>query len=56
LLFLTAGTIGYEIKKNNWSILAGAWTAGPVWWQIWLGLTSLVFAVYFWRKAIRLLP
>lgn len=55
-VFLGAGAIGYEIKKSNWSIVTGAWTGGPVWWEIWLGATMLAFAVYFWRQAIRTLP
>jgi hypothetical protein len=55
-VFLTAGAIGYEIKKSNWSFVSGEWASGPVWWEIWLGAISLVFAVYFWRKGLRSLP
>ena len=56
LLFLIAGAFGYEIKMSNWSFVAGEWASGPVWWEIWFGIISLVLAVYFWRKGLRSLP
>ena len=52
LLFLVAGSIGYTIKKSNWSIISGTWSDGVVWWEIVYGAIALVFAAYFWRKGL----
>ena len=52
LLFFVAGSIGYTIKKSNWSFITGTWSDGVVWWEIAYGAISLVFAAYFWRKGL----
>jgi uncharacterized membrane protein (UPF0136 family) len=52
LLFLVAGSIGYTIKKSNWSFISGTWSDGVVWWEIVYGVIALVFAAYFWRKGL----
>ena len=52
LLFLVAGTIGYTIKKSNWSFISGTWSDGVVWWEVFYGVIALVFAAYFWRKGL----
>jgi hypothetical protein len=56
ILFLVSGTIGFSIKKDNWSFIGGTWSDGPVWWEISYGMVALVFAVYFWRKGLEGLP
>jgi hypothetical protein len=30
-------------------------TGALVWWEIWFGVIALLFAIYFWRKALRLI-
>ena len=52
LLFLVAGSIGYTIKKSNWSFISGTWSDGVVWWEVFYGVVALVFAAYFWRKGL----
>ena len=52
-LFLVAGLIGYTIQKSNWSIIAGSWSDGPVWWEVRLGVVALALAAYFWRKGLQ---
>ena len=52
-LFLVAGAIGYTIKKSNWSLIAGSWSDGVVWWEVRLGLIALAIAAYFWRKGLQ---
>jgi multisubunit Na+/H+ antiporter MnhG subunit len=54
IVFLVAGTIGYTIKKSNWTLVSGTWSDGVVWWEIVYGVVALVFAVYFWRKGLQL--
>ena len=53
IVFLTAGTLGYHIKKSNWSFVTATWTGSVVWWEIWIGVLAALCAVYFWRKGLR---
>jgi hypothetical protein len=53
ILFLVAGTIGFTIRKNNWSLISGTWSDGVVWWEIVYGVVALVFAAYFWRQGLQ---
>ena len=55
ILFLVSGTLGYTIKKSNWSFITASWSGGVVWWEIVYGVVALVFAAYFWRKGLRTL-
>jgi hypothetical protein len=52
LLFLVAGSIGYTIKKSNWSMIAATRSDGVVWWEVAYGVIALAFAAYFWRKGL----
>jgi hypothetical protein len=56
VLLIVPGFLGYEFHKSNWSIMRVTVSDGPVWWQIYLGLTFVLPAIYFWRKAVRALP
>jgi len=56
ILFLVPGIMGYELSQSDWSFVRTTWTGAPVWWEIWFGSVALLFAVYFWRRALRSLP
>ena len=56
VLLLVPGVLGYELHKSDWSIMRVTASDGPVWWQIYLGLAFVLPALYFWRKALRVLP
>ena len=55
ILLLVPGLSGYELHKSDWSFVRVTRTGGLVWWEIWFGVISLLFAIFFWRRALRLL-
>ena len=55
ILLLVPGLSGYELHKSDWSFVRVTRTGALVWWEIWFGVIALLFAIYFWRKALRLI-
>jgi hypothetical protein len=53
VVFLVAGSMGLTIGKSDWSFVSAAWSDGVVWWEIFYGAVSLLLAVYFWRRGLR---
>lgn len=52
-LFVVLGLLGCRLRKSPWSIVACTWSE-TVWWkEVWAGVAILLFATYFWRKAIQ---
>jgi hypothetical protein len=55
IILLVPGLSGYELHKSDWSFVRVTRTGAIVWWEIWFGVVALVFAIFFWRRALRLL-
>jgi hypothetical protein len=55
LLLLVPGLSGYELHKSDWSFVRLTHSGAPVWWEIRFGIIALLLAIYFWRKALRML-
>jgi hypothetical protein len=52
-LFLGAGAIGYNLSTSDRFVEGTAWRDGVIWWEVWIGIGLLVFAVVMWRRGLR---
>ena len=50
LLFVVAGLIGWDLSYSHGWFQGTKWVDGPVWWQVALGSSLLVLAVFFARR------
>jgi drug/metabolite transporter (DMT)-like permease len=56
ILLFVAGTMGYRLSRHDRFVAGTSWSDGVVWWEIYAGVTVLLVAAYFWRKALRSIP
>lgn len=53
MLFLGAGVAGYNLNRHERFVEATSWRDGVIWWEVWIGIALLVFAVAMWRRGLR---
>jgi succinate dehydrogenase hydrophobic anchor subunit len=53
ILFLTAGTAGYELSHGVPFTSSGAWTGNVIWSQIWMGAAIALVAAHLWRLGLQ---
>lgn len=53
LLFIGAGLFGYNLNRHERFVEGAAWRDGVIWWEVWIGVGLLVFAVAMWRRGLR---
>jgi protein-S-isoprenylcysteine O-methyltransferase Ste14 len=55
LLFLGAGTVGYNLSTRDRFLTHTAWTDGPIWWEMGAGVVCALIAAVAWHRAMRTL-
>ena len=53
MLFLGAGVLGYNLSRHERFVEGTAWRDDVIWWEVWIGVGLLVFAVVMWRRGLR---
>jgi hypothetical protein len=54
LLFAVPALLGCNLHKSDASFVACTpWSDTVLWNRVWVGAAALMFAAYFWRRAIR---
>lgn len=52
-LFLVSGLMGFNLDQRVRFASGSAWSDGPIFWQLVVGLVLVPFAVHFLRRGIR---
>jgi hypothetical protein len=55
LIFLVAGTTGYNLNRHNRFVDGTGWSDTVIWWQVGVGFALLPLAALFWHRARRLI-
>ena len=53
IMFVVAGTIGYNLDRHASFVARTPWAPGVIWWEVGAGVALAILATLFWRQALR---